>query len=73
MPAITVKVELTEDMAKELDVYIEENCLDRNKWLQRILYMGIYNSVGRYKYPRGKCSPAFREQPESQRANGGTG
>ena len=71
MPAITVKLELTEGMAKELDVYIDENCLDRDKWLQRIVYMGIFNAAGRYKYPRRKCSPVFKKQPVTQTAKNG--
>jgi hypothetical protein len=62
MSALSVDIELSADETKLLDAYIDEHCLDREKWLKRMLYGILYQAVGRWKQPRGKVAAAFNAE-----------
>jgi hypothetical protein len=61
MAVIKVEMDLSADETRLLDAYVEEHCLNRDKWLKRLLYGCLYNAVGRYKQQRGKVAPAFKK------------
>jgi hypothetical protein len=65
MSVIKVEVELSAEQEKLFEAYINENCLDPEKWLKRMAYGCIYNAIGRYKQPVGKIAAAFSQQKES--------
>jgi hypothetical protein len=67
MAKITVEIELSAEQNKLLETYIDENCLDLDKWLKRTVYGCIYSAVGKYRQPRGKIAAAFNRQKEIPR------
>lgn len=62
MAMITVEIDLSADETKLLESYIDEHCLDRDKWLKRLIYGCIYQAVGKWKQPVGKVADAFKTQ-----------
>jgi hypothetical protein len=38
---VEVEVELPEETASKLEAYVEYECLDREKWLKKLLVSGI--------------------------------
>jgi hypothetical protein len=71
MGVIKVEVELSADQEKLFEAYMNENCLDPEKWLRRMAYGCIYNAIGRYKQPPGKIAAPFSRQKESVKAKRG--
>jgi tRNA U38,U39,U40 pseudouridine synthase TruA len=70
MAKITVEIELSAEQNKLLEAYIEGNCFDLDKWIKRMVYMGIYSAVGKYKQPVGKIAAAFNQQEKTIRGKG---
>jgi hypothetical protein len=68
MGVIKVEVELSDEQEKLFEAYLEDRCLDRDKWIKRVAYMGILSAAGRYRQPRGKLAAAFIQQKENIRA-----
>jgi hypothetical protein len=62
MAKIAVEIELSAEQEKLMEAYLDDNCLDRDKWLKRMVCMGIYSAVGKYKQPVGKIAAAFDHQ-----------
>jgi hypothetical protein len=59
MGVIKVEFEITADEEKLLNEYLDAHCLDREKWLKRMMYHCLYQAVGKWRQPVGKVSPAF--------------
>jgi hypothetical protein len=38
---LIVEVELPDEMAERFEAYVEDKCLDRDKWLKKLLVGGI--------------------------------
>jgi hypothetical protein len=68
MGVIKVDVELSTEQEKLFETYLDDHCLDRDKWIKRIVCMGIFSAVGKYKQPVGKIATAFSQQKESIKA-----
>jgi uncharacterized protein YqeY len=66
MAAICVEIDLSADEMNLLEAYIEDHCLDRDKWFKRLLYRCIYEAVGKWKQPVGKVAAAFKPQNEAK-------
>jgi len=62
MKPIVVEVELSPDETKLLDEYLDAHCLDRDKWLKRMVYHCLYQAVGKWKQPVGKVATAFNRK-----------
>ncbi|MDR1319252.1 MAG: hypothetical protein LBJ90_06475 [Treponema sp.] len=68
MGVIKVEVELSAEQEKLFEAYLEDRCLDRDKWIKRMVYMGISSAVGKYRQPVGRLADAFSRQKESVKA-----
>jgi len=62
MAKYTVEIELSQDEDKLFNEYLDSHCLDREKWLKRMLYNCLYQAVGKWKQPVGKISKVFNKK-----------
>jgi len=64
---IAVEIELSPDENKLLDEYLNAHCLDRDKWLKRMVYHCLYQAVGKWRQPVGKVAAVFKKQGDKKR------
>jgi len=66
MAKYTIEVELSDDEDKLFNEYIDAHCLDREKWLKRMLYNCLHQAVGKWKQPVGKYAKPFTKNGEKR-------
>ncbi len=66
MSLIKVEFELSPDEKKLFEEYLDAHCLDRDKWLKRMVYNCLYQAVGKWQQPVGTVSAAFSNKKEAK-------
>jgi hypothetical protein len=59
MPLLSVELDVTKEEFNLIEAYLEEHCLERDKWFKRLFYGCLYQAVGKWRQPRGKVATAF--------------
>lgn len=68
MAKYTVEITLPEQEDKLFREYLDGNCFDAQKWLNRQLLNSLYNAVSRYRQPKGKPNKSYTLKPVSRQA-----